>query len=134
MSPHGDRSPGASLEVDKTVFVSKFTFIYPYKILRPWLIGRTPAGTESMGPIVHWLQTCRGLMVSKLIKMTRKAVTLGLCPYTPPPFKIKSNTEKNKNGDGVVFPTFQLSNFQNLNQNFQAANQNRDKIAEMQRG
>jgi hypothetical protein len=34
-----------------------------------------------MGPIVHWLQTCHDLVVSKLMKMTRKAVTIGLCPY-----------------------------------------------------
>ena len=56
----------------------------------------TPAGTGSMGPIVHWLQTCHDLVVSKLMKMTRKAVTIGLCPYTPPPFKTKSDTEKKK--------------------------------------
>jgi hypothetical protein len=62
-----------------------------------------------MGPIVHWLQTCHDLVVSKLMKMTRKAVTIGLCPYTPPPFKTKSDTEKKKIGDGVAFPTFPTS-------------------------
>ena len=45
------------------------------------------------------------IKVYMLMKMTRKAVTIGLCPYTPPPFKTKSDTEK-KIGDGVVFPTF----------------------------